>query len=150
MSAAQDPPSGRYLLLLARVVAVATLAAVAVLFASAGVLVQDGTGLGVHGGAALTIHILTGLLTVALAVLARVRRPGIWAAVAAAAVFGLTFVQASLGSSATLAFHIGGSLVIAATCTWLTAWTLRPQPSSAAAALPPPRPAPLSETRRSS
>ena len=150
MSAAQDPPSGQYLLFLARAVALAILVTLAVLFASAGVLVQDGTGLDVHGGAALTIHILTGLLALTLAILARVRKAGIWAAVTGTALFGLTFAQASLGSSATLSFHIGGSLVIAATCTWLTAWTFRPGTSPPGVPLSPPGPAPSSETRRSS
>ncbi len=129
MSQLQDSRLDRRLLLAARVAAILTLGTVATLFSSAGVLVQDGTGLNIHGTAALTIHILTGLLALTLAVRAWVSRVGLWAAVAAVVVFGLTFAQAVLGSRTTLAFHIGGSLVIAVTCTWLTAWTFRPRRS---------------------
>lgn len=123
----ESQPSGlaRKLLVTGQVFAVLTLGALTVLFASAGVLLQDQTGLNIHSASAITLHILTGLLALTLALHAWVARTGIWAAATAAVVFGLTFGQAGLGSNTTLAFHIVGALVIVVLCTGLTIWALR-------------------------
>lgn len=133
MSRRNDPGLARKLLLLSRVLAVSTLGTLVALFGSAGVLVQEDTGLNVHGTAAVALHILAGLLALTLALRAWATGKGLWAAVTSAIAFVLTFGQAQLGDNTTLAFHIGGSLVIAVLFTLLTAWSFRAERSPAEA-----------------
>lgn len=123
MSRSQAPHRSRGLLLLVRAVALVTLGGLGFLFASAGVLVRDGTGLDFHSSAAVALHVLTGVLALVLVWRAWALRRGLPAAAVALVLFGATFVQASLGGGSTLAFHIGGALVLTVLCTWLAAWT---------------------------
>lgn len=106
----------------ARAAALLSLTAVAVLFISAGQLVQHTQGLDVHGSAAIALHISTGVLAVGLVVRSVLARSGGWAGAWAVVLFVLSFAQAALGSYMNLAEHIAGSLVIAVLCAWLAAW----------------------------
>lgn len=126
-----DSGSARHLLLLSRVLAVLTLVALVSLFGSAGVLVQDGTGLNLHGTAAVSLHVLSGLLALALALRAWASGTGLWVAITAVCASLLTYGQAELGGTATLAFHIVGSLVLAMLFTAVTAWSFMPGRSRA-------------------
>ncbi|KWX67543.1 hypothetical protein [Mycobacterium sp. NAZ190054] len=126
MPSADNRPSPRPWLLASRAFAVLTVAAVAVLFGTAGELVQSHQLEDVHGTAAIGLHVVSGGLLVALAGLAYARGKGWWAAALAGALLGYSFVQAALGESATLALHIPGSLAAAAVTFWLTAWLFSP------------------------
>lgn len=119
------------LLIAARITAVLSLAAVLVLFATGGQLVQNYSGLDIHGMAAIGLHITTGLLALALVLRAALTRTGIWAAAAAVALFGISFAQAALGDYTTLANHVIGSVVTTVLCTWLTAWSFARRNSTA-------------------
>lgn len=121
------------LMLIARIAAILTLAAVTVLFASAGLLVQEARGLDVHGAGAIAIHVFSGLLAVLLAVRAWRTRSGLPAAVVAIALFGLTFAQAALGSYLTMALHVVGALIVTVLAAWLAHWTFTTPPAAAAA-----------------
>lgn len=121
---------GKTLLITARIAALLNLAALSVLFISAGQLVQHTQGLDLHGLGAIALHVFTGLLALALVIRAVLTRTGGWPAAGAGALFAMTFVQASLGSYLTLDAHIAGSLVAAVLCTWLSVWTFTPQRAS--------------------
>lgn len=110
-----------------RCLALATVAVVAVLFVTAGSVVQTGELLDIHGGAAIALHVVTGVLTVTLAGLAR-QGHGWWSAALALGLFVFSFVQAYLGKGYTLSVHIPGALLVAAASIWLTSWLfLRPR-----------------------
>lgn len=106
------------MILSARIAALLTLACLTVLFISAGQLVQDASGLSLHSAGAVAIHICAGLLAAALTVHTWRTRSGVPVTAASLALFGLTFVQAGLGSQMTLALHV----VVAFVLTMLSAW----------------------------
>lgn len=121
------------MLLASRCLALLTVAVVAVLFLTAGALVQAGELIDVHGGAAIALHVVTGLLTVTLAILARQRGQGWWAAGVACALFAYSFVQAYLGSGPTLGIHVPGAMLITVASIWLVFWLFtrqRPAPNA--------------------
>lgn len=103
--------------------ALITLGNVAVLFVSAGSIVEDSSGLGVHGFGGIIIHVFTGLLAISLSVRAWLTRSGALQAGLAVILFGLTFPQAALGSYMTMAMHVSGALIVTLLAAWLTAWT---------------------------
>ncbi|MGJ9371887.1 hypothetical protein [Nesterenkonia sp. CF4.4] len=115
------------LLIAARCLALANLAALGFLFASAGLYVQDFRGLGVHGLAAIGIHVTSGFLAVTLLLFARATKTGLVSSIIAVALFGLTFLQAFLGSAMTLTQHVSGALILTVMATWLTAWAFSSQ-----------------------
>ncbi len=106
-----------------RGLAALTVAVVAVLFITAGELVQSNQLEDVHGTAAIALHVVSGALAISMLGLARQRRSGWWAAGLATALFGYSFAQAYLGEGPTLAIHIPGALLAAAApialCCWL-------------------------------
>ncbi|MGJ9407458.1 hypothetical protein ACHABQ_14190 [Nesterenkonia aurantiaca] len=114
--------SPKSLLIAARCLCLAQLATLGFLFASAGLVVQDFRGLGVHGLAAIGIHLTSGFLAVTLILFVRLTKTGLVPAITAVALFGLTFLQALLGSAMTLTQHVSGALVLTVMATWLTAW----------------------------
>lgn len=115
------------LLLAARCLALANLVALGVLFASAGLYVQDFRGLNVHGMAAIGIHITSGALALVLTLRARVTKTGLVPAIGAVALFVLTFLQALVGGPMTLTFHVSGALVLTVMATWVTIWAFSRQ-----------------------
>lgn len=124
------------MMLLARIASLLTLASLAVLFASAGQLVQDARGLDLHGVGAVAIHVFSGVLAVTLAIRAWATRAGIPVALSAVALFGLTFAQAALGSYMTLVQHVGGALVVTVVSAWIAFWTLTGSKTAAAPSEP--------------
>ncbi|GAA1922098.1 hypothetical protein GCM10009737_24490 [Nocardioides lentus] len=111
--------------LAARAAAVLTLAALVLIFGTAGVLVSRGSALDLHGAGAIVLHVGFGLLTVALAVAAW-GRVGSWvAAGASAVVFALSFYQAWLGSQGDIPLHVPGAFVMTAAGVGLAAYTVR-------------------------
>jgi hypothetical protein len=118
-------------LTIARACAVAVLLNVAVLFVTAGMLVQEGSLEEVHGGAAIALHVFTGGLALALLALAAQRRHGWWAASSAVVLFVYTFLQAYLGKGRTLYLHIPGAFLVIIVSVWLAAWLfLRQHPDA--------------------
>jgi uncharacterized membrane protein len=115
--------SPRPLLLVVRALCLATIGSLGLLFVSAGFYLQDFRGLDVHGLGALGLHISSGLLAVALGLLVAATKRGVIPTLLAAAVFGLSFLQAYLGSSMTLSWHVSGALVLTVMVTWVTAWS---------------------------
>lgn len=105
-----------------RVAAVATVAVLAWQFVSAtGLLTAD--GIGGHAIGAIVLHVVSGLAAVD-AIWLRVTRGGpMWPPVLATVIFGLTFVQASLGDTAGLPLHIPGAMVLTTGSVWLAAWS---------------------------
>lgn len=111
------------MILSARIAALLTVASLTVLFVSAGLLVQDGQGLDLHGTGAVAIHVFSGVLAAALSAHAWVTRSGAPAAAAAIALFGLTFAQAALGSYMTMTLHVSGALVVTVLAAGIAYWT---------------------------
>lgn len=122
MTTVAEKPKTAPWLVFSRFLALATVAVVAVLFVTAGSVIQAGEFLDIHGGAAIALHVVTGVLTVTLAGLARQRRHGWWAAALALGLFAFSFVQAYLGKGHTLSVHVPGALLITAASVWLTVW----------------------------
>ena len=94
-------------------------------FVSAGRIMVREDATGGHGTGAIALHVTTGLLLLATALHARRTRVW-WPAALAAAVFVLTFVQAALGSSGSIATHVPLALVLTVGTVWLAAWSFRP------------------------
>jgi hypothetical protein len=111
-----------------RVSAALTVITLLALFGTAGTLVaprSDGELEDLHGTAAILLHVVTGVATVAaVAVRLQARRTvSWWPSVLAAVVCATTFVQAALGSGSTLAAHVVGALVVTVGAVWLMAWS---------------------------
>lgn len=81
----------------------------------------------VHGTGAIVLHVLTGLLTIALVLHRRATRGPLWPAVLSAVVFVLSFVQAYFGGGQTLYIHIPGAMVLTIGSVWLLAWSFSPR-----------------------
>ncbi len=105
-----------------RGLAVLTVAVVAVLFVTAGQLVQSHRLENVHGVAAIALHVVSGALAITLLGLARQRGSGWWVAGLASVLFAFSFVQAYLGKGYTLAIHIPGALLLTVGSIWLACW----------------------------
>lgn len=114
--------SDRSLLIVARGFAVATILVVAALFVTAGALVQAHRFEDIHGASAIVLHVTSGVLALALLVLALRRRIAWPAAAVAVALFAYSFVQAYLGKGFTLGIHIPGALAVAVASTWLVVY----------------------------
>jgi hypothetical protein len=93
-------------------------------FLSAGRIVVGEDATGGHGAGAIALHVTTGLLLAATVLHGRRTRLW-WPAALAAGVFVLTFVQAALGSSGSIAVHVPLALVITVGVVWLAAWSFR-------------------------
>jgi hypothetical protein len=91
-------------------------------FLSAGRILVGEDATGGHGAGAIALHVTTVLLATAL----HGRRTRVWWPTAlAATVFVLTFVQAALGSSGSIATHVPLALVLTVGTAWLAAWAFR-------------------------
>ncbi|EXF25106.1 hypothetical protein BG28_01820 [Nesterenkonia sp. AN1] len=114
--------SPHLLLVLVRGLCLINLGALGLLFGSAGLYIQDFRGLDVHGLGAIGLHVTSGLLAVALLLMVKVSKTGRVPTVLAVATFGLSFLQAAIGSTMTLAGHVSGALLLTVMLTWVTAW----------------------------
>ena len=106
--------------------ATAVLATLGVLYqaATAGqILMQSEEAEGWHGGGAIALHVLTGLLTVAAFLHMRASRGPWWPTALSAVVFAATFVEASYGHGNTLSIHVPLALVLTIGTVWVTAWS---------------------------
>lgn len=114
-------PAGPWLTA-ARILAVLSVAAIVLIFVTAGRLVEDDVGKDIHGAGAIALHVTTGLWAVALALLAQRSGGPWWAPVTAALVFAASFLQAWLGEQGDLLLHVPGALVLTVGTVWVTAW----------------------------
>jgi hypothetical protein len=118
----------RTLFILARVFAVATIADIALLFVTAGRLVQKDEWEEIHGTGAIILHVVSGFLALALIALAAGRRAPGWPAGLAVVLFGYSFLQAYLGKGRTLYLHIPGALLVVSLSVWLVVWVFLRRP----------------------
>jgi hypothetical protein len=103
----------------------AVLATLNVLYqaATAGqILMQSETAEEWHGGGAIALHVLTGLMTVAAFLHMRASRGPWWPTAVSAVVFAATFVEASYGHGDSLWIHVPLALVLTIGTVWVTAW----------------------------
>ena len=76
-----------------------------------------------HGGGAIALHVLTGLLTLVAFWHRRTWGGPWWPTVLAGVVFVATFVEASLGHGESLWIHVPLALTLTVGVVWVTAWT---------------------------
>ena len=86
------------------------------------ILSRSETAVEWHGGGAIALHVLTGLMTVAAVLWARAERGPWWPAVLSAVVFVLTFVEAWFGAGSTLYIHVPLAIALTVGTVWVTAW----------------------------
>jgi hypothetical protein len=123
------PDRARSTTALQAVRALAVLSTLGVLYqaATAGqILMRSAEAEDWHGGGAIALHVLTGLLTLAALWHARASRGPWWPAVVSAVVFVATFVEASYGHGRTLYVHVPLAVVLTVGVAWVTAWSFTP------------------------
>ena len=86
------------------------------------VLMKGDAALEWHGGGAIALHVLTGLVTVAAVLWARAEGGPWWPAALSAVVFVATFVEAYFGEGSTLYIHVPLALILTVGTVWVTAW----------------------------
>ena len=84
------------------------------------ILMQSEAAVEWHGGGAIALHVVTGLLT--LAAFRRTSGGPWWPTVLSGVVFVATFVEASLGHDESLWIHVPLALVLTVGVVWVTAW----------------------------
>lgn len=105
--------------------ALAVLSTLGVLYqgATAGrVLVEGDTVLEWHGGGAIALHVLTGLLTIAAFWYRRTSGGPLWPTILSGVVFVATLVEAWFGHGPTLWIHVPLAIVLTIGTVWVTAW----------------------------
>lgn len=113
-------------LIAVQVTAVLAVLVLAWQFLTAGQLLPQGGPVELHGGGAIVLHVVTGLLALAAILRARAARGPWWPAVLAAVVFVLTFVQAWFGEHGILAVHVPVAMLLTVGVVWVTAWSFTP------------------------
>jgi hypothetical protein len=106
--------------------ALAVLSTVEVLYqgATAGrILMQSEAAVEWHGGGAIALHVLTGLLTLAAFWYRRTWGGPWWPTAVSGVVFAASFVEASLGHDESLWIHVPLAIVLTVGVVWVTAWT---------------------------
>lgn len=94
------------------------------------VLMRSQEAFELHETGAVVLHLLTGLATVAAALLWRQTRGSIWPTALAAVLFVVSFLQAATGHGRTLYIHVPLALILLVGAVWLLSWAwLRPMPS---------------------
>lgn len=78
-----------------------------------------------HSPGATAIHIVSGLQMVIAGVLWFVGGGPVWPTVLSALVFGVSFLQASLGHGNTLDYHVPLAMVLLVAVTWVLVWSWR-------------------------
>lgn len=81
-------------------------------FSASGVIVAGDPALGPHETGAIVAHVVTGLMAAAAAVHWRATRGPVWPTLLAVIVFGVTFLEASLGHKGSLWVHVPLALLI--------------------------------------
>lgn len=85
-------------------------------------LVGDEEAMGLHGAFAISIHVATGIQTLAAALLWRIYRAPLWPALLSAIAFAVSFGQASLGSGGTLNAHLPLAIALLVVVVLVLAW----------------------------
>jgi hypothetical protein len=85
-------------------------------------LVGEKEALTLHGAFAISIHVATGIQTLAAALLWRISRAPLWPALLSAIAFTASFGQASLGSSGALNAHLPLAIVLLVIVVLVLAW----------------------------
>jgi hypothetical protein len=85
-------------------------------------LVGEEDAMRLHGAFAISIHVATGLQTLAAAWLWRIYRAPLWPALLTAIAFAVSFGQAALGSSGTLNAHLPLAIVLLVIVVLVLAW----------------------------
>lgn len=83
-----------------------------------------------HGGGAIVLHVLTGLLTLATFWYRRTAGGPWWPTVVSAVVFVASFVVAWFGEGESLWIHVPSAMALAIGTVWVTAWSFLPALSS--------------------
>ena len=83
-----------------------------------------------HATGAIVLHVLSGLTTVAAALLWR-GGASLWPTVVAALVFALSFVQAYVGSHGPLLVHVPGAMILTIGAVLVAAWSITSGPAHA-------------------
>ena len=86
------------------------------------ILMHSETAVEWHGGGAIALHVLTGLMTLAALWFARESRGPWWPATVSGTVFVATFVEAWYGEGSTLYIHVPLAVVLTVGTVWVTAW----------------------------
>lgn len=76
-----------------------------------------------HGGGAIALHVLTGLLVLAATWYRQKSGGPLWPVVLSAVVFVATFVEASYGHGSSLWIHVPLAVVLTIGVVWITAWS---------------------------
>lgn len=106
-----------------RTLAVLTVLVLAFQFVTAGQLLPRGGPVALHGGGAIVLHVVLGLLVIAAVLLARASGGPWWPTVLAVAVFLLSFAQAYAGEHGVLALHVPCAMLLTLGTVWLAAWS---------------------------
>ncbi|MDQ4093893.1 MAG: hypothetical protein M3143_10995 [Actinomycetota bacterium] len=85
-------------------------------------LVGEDEAMTLHGAFAISIHVATGLQTLAAAWLWRIYRAPLWPALLSVIAFAVSFGQAALGSSGTLNAHLPLAMVLLVIVVLVLAW----------------------------
>jgi hypothetical protein len=113
-------------LIAVRITAVLSVAVLACQFVTAGQLFPRGGPLALHGGGAIVLHVVTGLLAISAILWARAARGPWWPAVVAVLVFVLSFFQAWFGEHGVLALHVPCAMLLTLGTVWVAAWSFGP------------------------
>ena len=115
-----------------RVLAVLSTLGVLYQAATAGqILMQNEEAEEWHGGGAIALHVLTGLLTLAAFWYRRTSGGPWWPTVLSGVVFVATFVEATFGHGNSLYIHVPLALVLTVGTVWATAWSFLRSPRPA-------------------
>lgn len=85
-------------------------------------LVGDEAAMQLHGVFAISIHVATGIQTLAAALLWRISGAPLWPALLSAIAFAVSFGQASLGSDGALNAHVPLAIVLLVIVVLVLAW----------------------------
>lgn len=85
-------------------------------------LAGDESAMQLHGGFAISIHVATGLQTLAAALLWRFSQAPVWPTLLSGIAFAVSFGQAALGSGGTLNAHLPLAMVLLVMVMLVLAW----------------------------
>ncbi|PWJ47221.1 hypothetical protein SAMN06264364_14036 [Quadrisphaera granulorum] len=92
-------------------------------FVTAGQLLSGNGGIeDVHGGGAIAMHVVQGLVLGSAFLLQRATRGPLWPTALAALSFVVGFAQAWTGSHSGMAVHVPGAIITSVVTVWVAAW----------------------------
>jgi hypothetical protein len=90
------------------------------------ILSRSSTGLMLHSGGAIVVHVLTGLTAIAAFLVVRADGGPWWPAVLAAGLFLVTFLQAGLGDAGVMTVHVPLAMICLVVAVSVLVWSLLP------------------------